>query len=229
MRPLLLDLFCCQGGAARGYHDAGFDVVGVDVEPQPNYPYEFVCGDALGVLREERLPGRPPRSLDLGQFSAIHASPPCQAFSLASLYHGRENAAKHPDLVDETRRLLDATGLPYVIENVEGAPLRRDLVLCGEMFGLRVHRHRVFELGGWFAMQPRHAPHTLKGALTNCHIEEGHARLVAGNYADHEDASDAMGIDWMDRKGLAQAIPPAYTEFIGGQLLDHVNSVRAAA
>ena len=161
----------------------------------------------------------------IDDFAAIHASPPCQAFSLASLWQGKENRAeKYPDLVDPTRKLLEASGLPYIIENVEGAPLRRDLVLCGEMFGLRVHRHRLFEVGGWFAMQPRHAPHQLKGALNNCHIEEGYTRQVAGNYADHEDASDAMGIDWMDRKGLAQAIPPAYTKFIGEQLLTQLDT-----
>lgn len=220
----MLDLFCCQGGAAKGYHDAGFEVVGIDIEPQPLYPYEFIQDDALAWLDLQlrldgwaRHRGRP--------VHAVHASPPCQAFSLASLWQGKDaRADKYPDLVDPTRKLLEASGLPYIIENVEGAPLRRDLVLCGEMFGLRVHRHRLFEIGGWFAMQPRHAPHRLKGALNNCHIEEGYTRQVAGNYADHEDASDAMGIDWMDRKGLAQAIPPAYTRFIGEQLLTQLDT-----
>lgn len=212
-RPRLLDLFCGGGGCSVGYHRAGFDVVGVDLEPQPNYPFEFVRADALEFLREHYQ-----------DFDAIHASPPCQAFSLATMFNGREASASHPDLVDPTRVLLDETGLPYVIENVEGAPLRRDLVLCGEMFGLRVHRHRVFELGGWFAMQPRHQPHVLKGALHNCHIEDGHARQIVGNYANHDDAMDAMGIDWMDRRDLAQAIPPAYTEFIGEQLLAYVRT-----
>lgn len=212
-KPRLLDLFCGAGGCSVGYARAGFDVTGVDLEPQPRYPYRFIKGDALEFLYY--------LDNDWSQFDAIHASPPCQAFSLASLYHPGTQES-HPDLVDETRKLLEATGLPYVMENVEGSPLRRDLVLCGEMFGLRVHRHRVFELGGWFAMQPRHAPHRLKGALHNCHIEDGHARQVAGNYADHADASDAMGIDWMDRKALAQAIPPAYTEFIGSQLIQHI-------
>jgi len=199
-----------------GYHRAGFDVVGVDIRPQPNYPFEFVQADALD----------PPVSWD--DFDAIHASPPCQAFSLASLWHGKRKQEEHPDLVDETRRLLEATNLPYVIENVEGSPLRRDLVLCGEMFGLRVHRHRMFECGGWMPMRQKHQRHRLKGALTNCHIEEGYTRLVAGNYANHADASAAMGIDWMTRRELAQAIPPAYTEFIGTQLLAHVRQEAAA-
>lgn len=224
-KPRLLDLFCGAGGCSVGYHRAGFAVVGIDVEPQPDYPFEFHQMDAIRALRHvvEHRRG-------WAGFDAVHASPPCQAFSLASLYQGAEKRAeRYPDLVDETRDLLEAAGLPYVMENVEGSPLRRDLVLCGEMFGLRVHRHRVFELGGWFAMQPRHAPHRLKGALHNCHIEDGHARQVAGNYADHADASDAMGIDWMGRKALAQAIPPAYCTFIGEQLMAHLGAERLAA
>jgi DNA (cytosine-5)-methyltransferase 1 len=208
----LLDLFCGAGGAAMGYHRAGFEVVGVDIEPQPNYPFEFIRADALHEMDRLRW----------SWYDAIHASPPCPAYSLATHYHGTQ--ADHPDLISPVRRALEASGLPWVIENVEGAPLRRDLVLCGEMFGLRLHRHRVFETGGFFAMQPRHAPHRLKGALHNCHIEQGHARLVAGNYADHEDAMDAMGIDWdISRRELANAIPPAYTEHIGHYLMAEVN------
>ncbi len=217
MRPRLLDLFCGAGGASVGYHNAGFEVIGVDINPQPNYPFTFIRADALKVFMADFwiLGG-------MEDFDAIHASPPCQAFSLASLYHGQANQDSHPDLVDETRLLLDATGLPYVIENVVGAPVRPDLVLCGEMFGLRVHRHRVFETGGWFSMRPPHTKHLLKGADHNCHIEDGYTRIVAGNYSDHDDAMDAMGIDWMTRKELSQAIPPAYTEFIGEQLLAYM-------
>lgn len=228
MKPKLLDTYCCAGGCSKGFTDAGFDVYGIDIDPQPDYPYPFFQGDAIEALRRllrgEGIAFLNGETLYLRDFAAIHASPPCQAFSLASLWQGVEKRAEHPDLVDETRELLDVTGLPYTMENVEGSPLRRDLVLCGEMFGLRVHRHRVFELGGWFAMQPRHAPHHLKGARDNCHIEDGHARQVVGNYADHADASDAMGIDWMSRKSLTQAIPPAYTEFIGDQLLIYVEA-----
>jgi DNA (cytosine-5)-methyltransferase 1 len=216
MKPRLLDLFACQGGAGEGYRRAGFDVTGVDIEPQPRNPHRFVQADALEYLAAHGH-----------EFDAIHASPPCQAFSLATGFHGTQ--ANHPDLVDPVRQLLEASGKPWVIENVEGAPLRRDLVLCGEMFGLRLHRHRVFEIGGWFAMSPRHAPHRLKGALHNCHVEDGHARQVAGNFADMESASEAMGIDWMDRRGLAQAIPPAYTEFIGEQLIGQLGALEQAA
>jgi DNA (cytosine-5)-methyltransferase 1 len=217
MRPILLDLFCGAGGCAIGYHRAGFDVVGVDLEPQPNYPFHVIQADALEFLRTVSMDG----------FDAIHASPPCPAYSLATHYHGTQ--ADHPDLYEPVKALLERAGLPYVIENVPGSPVRKDVVLCGEMFGLRVHRHRLFETEGFFCMQPRHAPHQLKGALTNCHIEEGHARLVAGNYKDHEDAADAMGIDWpMSRRELANAIPPAYCEHIGGFLMAAVGERRAA-
>lgn len=210
--PKLLDLFCGAGGCTKGYQDAGFYVVGVDRDPQPHYcGDEFIQGDAL--------------SANLEGFDAIHASPPCQAFSFASLHRGKANQERHPDLVDPTRRLLRETGLPYVIENVIGAPIRADLTLCGEMFGLRLHRHRIFELEGFFAMSPPHAPHRLKGAKHNCHIEDGFTRMVVGNYADHESACEAMGIDWMTRQELRLAIPPAYTQFIGEALMAHLQSL----
>lgn len=210
VKPRLLDLFSGAGGAAMGYHRAGFEVVGVDIESQPNYPFEFWQADAIETLECGRIG---PWMLE--DFDAVDASPPCQAFSLATLYHGRKQADTHPDLIAPVRDLLEQTGLPYVIENVVGAPIRKDVLLCGEMFGLRVHRHRYFETSGFFVMQPRHSPHTLKGAAHNCHIEDGYTRIVAGNYANHEDASEAMGIDWMTRQELAEAIPPAYTEHIG--------------
>jgi DNA (cytosine-5)-methyltransferase 1 len=225
-RPRLLDLFCGAGGCSVGYQRAGFDVIGVDIEPMPRYPYTLVRDDAVAVLdclvHGERIHG-----MRLEDFDAIHASPPCPAYSLASHYHGTQ--ANHPDLYQPVKALLERSRLPYVIENVEGSPLRRDVVLCGEMFGLRVHRHRVFETAGFFVMRPRHAPHQMKGALHNCHIEEGHARQVAGNYANHEDALDAMGVDWpMSRRELRNAIPPAYTEHIGGYLMAVMNMEKAA-
>jgi DNA (cytosine-5)-methyltransferase 1 len=216
MTPRLLDLFCGAGGCSVGYARAGFEVVGVDLEPMPNYPFEFIQTDAIALLEAALRTGMVCGVWRLADFDAIHASPPCQAFSLATLYHGRTE--KHPDLIEPTRALLKRTGLPYVIENVAGAPIRKDVLLCGEMFGLRLHRHRYFETEGFLVMQPPHSRHGLKGAIHNCHIEDGHARLVAGNYADHESASEAMGIDWMTRAELAEAIPPAYCEHIGGYL-----------
>jgi DNA (cytosine-5)-methyltransferase 1 len=196
-RPRLLDCFSGAGGCARGFQRAGFYVVGVDINPQPRYAGdEFHQADALEVLRI-LVSGGTWQGYTLVDFAAVHASPPCPAYSLATHYHGTQ--ANHPDLIAPTRELLQATGLPWVIENVERSPLRRDLVLCGEMFGLRLHRHRVFEIDGFFAMQPRHA-------------------------------GDAMGIDWMARgKELANAIPPAYCEHIGGYLMTAVRATEKAA
>ena len=145
-RPKLLDLYCCAGGAALGYHRAGFDVTGVDIDPQPNYPYGFMQADALALDDDF-----------LARFDAIHASPPCQAFSDLAKRNG--NAADWPDLIGGTRDLLESAGKPWVIENVEGAPLLSPIVLCGTMFpGLRVIRHRLFETS-FPAEQPRHIPH----------------------------------------------------------------------
>ena len=132
MKPRLLDLFCGAGGAAMGYHRAGFEVVGVDNRPQPNYPFEFWQRDALLVLR----------TCDPFDFDAIHASPPCQAFTA---YQRTCNVGDYPDLIAPVRELLKATGLPYVIENVHGAPLLESVVLCGSQFDLDVQRHRLFE------------------------------------------------------------------------------------
>jgi DNA (cytosine-5)-methyltransferase 1 len=160
--------------------------------------------------------------IEAAEFDAIHASPPCPAYSLVSGFQGV--AASHPDLIGPVRLLLDQAPTPYIIENVPGAPIRRDVVLCGEMFGLRLHRHRIFETRGFFVMQPRHSPHRLRGAKTNCEKGDGIARWITGNYADHEDASGAMGIDWMGRRELAQAIPPAYTEHIGHFLMAEVRA-----
>lgn len=210
--PRLLDLFCGAGGCSVGYSRAGFEVVGVDIEPQPNYPFEFVQGEALEYLE----------SCDLSLFDAIHASPPCTAHSLATLHRGKAHAETHPELIAPTRELLLKSGKPWVVENVVGAPIRHDVMLCGEMFGLKLHRHRYFEIEGFFVMQPRHAPHELRGAEDNCDLREGHARQVVGNYADHIGASEAMGIDWMERGELNLAIPPAYTELIGGFLRTEV-------
>lgn len=141
----MLDLFCGAGGAAVGYHRAGFDVVGVDVNPQPDYPFQFIQGDALDVLEngEYRMPYREGRALS--DAVAVHASPPCQASCALIKGNQRATAGDHVDLIPQTRELLEQTGLPWVIENVQGADVRRDLTLCGEQFGLSVIRHRYFE------------------------------------------------------------------------------------
>jgi DNA (cytosine-5)-methyltransferase 1 len=216
-RPILLDLFCKAGGCSVGYHRAGFDVVGCDIEEQPNYPFPFVRADAL----------RPP--FDLRGFDAVHASPPCQGYTVAASIHG--SAGRHPDLVGPTRRALEAAGVPWVIENVPGSPLgRNSITLCGLMFGLRVIRHRVFESSLVLFAPPhrRHPRHLSTGTLTgkkggrgNGYSTGEHGLVcVAGNNFVREAAASAMGIDWpMSRRELANAIPPAYTFWIGKQLI----------
>jgi DNA (cytosine-5)-methyltransferase 1 len=237
VKPRLLDLFCGAGGAAVGYARAGFEVVGVDINPQPNFPFPFRQDDALDVLRF-LIDGKRFMSdrgecwdfLGLHDFDAIHASPPCQAYSVATkAWNGRIKRAEHPDLVAPTRELLQATGLPYVIENVPGAPLENPIMLCGSSFGLDVRRHRLFETN-WPIMaspcahhlqQERKFPPTRSDRTTP-------ARVVSvfgaggGRAKNFELWKDAMQIDWMDKRELCEAIPPAYTEFIGHQLLAHV-------
>lgn len=206
-----------------GYHRAGFDVVGVDISPQPRYPFEFHQADAL--------------EFPLEGFDAIHASPPCQAYSAGrNMWKGRLPDDRHPDLVAATRERLESAGVPYVIENVEGAPLTGWVtVLCGDMFGLGVKRHRLFETS-WFIWAPptcrsEHPDFIVSvfggGALSRT-PEGGTTTHGTGNFMQrrthipHEVAKEAMGIDWMNRDELSQAIPPAYTEWIGRQLLAHV-------
>lgn len=217
MRPRLLDLFCGAGGAAMGYHRAGFEVIGVDIHPQPNYPFEFHQGDAL----------TDPRALHhwFDGFDAIHASPPCQASS--ALTKGTNRATKngnHVDLIGVTREMLLATGKRFVIENVQGAKLRRDLTLCGEMFGLGVIRHRIFECGGFRPLRLAHVPH--RGRVAGWRHGQRHDGPYVAVYGAGggtvTEWQEAMGIDWMTRSELAEAIPPAYTEFIGSQLMPHI-------
>ncbi len=200
-KPRLLDLFCGAGGAAMGYHRAGFEVVGVDIKPQPRFPFEFHQADAL--------------TFPLDGFDVIHASPPCQAFTNARVIHGRE----HPDLLTPTRERLNASGKPWVIENVPGSPMRADFILCGTMFGLRspagqLIRHRWFEAHEpMLALTP---PCMHSGATVSVFGHGGHI------YHGVEDWRIVMDIDWMARDELAQAIPPAYTEWIGRQLIGRI-------
>lgn len=210
-KPAILDAYCGAGGAAMGYHRAGFDVVGVDIAPQPNYPFEFVQGDARDFIAEHWR-----------EFDAVHASPPCQAS--CALTKGTNKGREYVDHIPETRRLLTATGLPAVIENVQGAAVRRDVTLCGEMFGLGVIRHRYFELSGWSTTPPRHVPH--RGRVSGWrHGQWFDGPYVAvygegGGKGSVQQWQHAMGIDWTaDRKEIAEAIPPAYSQWIGERLL----------
>ncbi len=214
MRPALLDAFCGAGGAAMGYHNAGFDVVGVDIKPQPNYPFTFIRADAIEFLSELISVG--PTGL---QFAAIHASPPCQFASKAKVLWDN----LHPDLLQPTRDLLEYSMLPYVIENVKGAPLLEPVVLEGQMFGLNTHRPRLFETN-WPLEVPtlRLTPGPM--AKMGRPLRPGESVQVVGHFSDVDAGREAMGIDWMSRDELSEAIPPAYTEFIGEQLLAHLPS-----
>ena len=215
MKPRLLDTFCGAGGATKGYQRAGFYVVGVDIKPQPHYcGDEFYQADALEFLR---------RWMDEGGIwvDAIHASPPCQAY----IRSGNVDKDKHPRLIEPVRELLEETGRPWVIENVPGAPMFPDAVLCGSMFGLRVRRHRWFETSMHRAIfPPASCDHSgpITGVYGNPHGAGGAYRgMLPG---DLENWSREMGIDWMDVTEIRQAIPPAYTEFIGRQLLDYLHA-----
>lgn len=222
-RPLLLDLFCGGGGAAVGYHRAGFDVIGVDNKPQPDYPFEFHQTDALEFL--DRFWGAKP-------FDAIHASPPCQHHT-ALAKGNNANQHAHPELISPTRELLKATGLPYVIENALTAPLIAPIVLCGDMFGLNVIRHRKFE-SNLLLWAPEHQPHRgrVMGWRHGVRYEGVYVAMYGngggkGSLAEWQAAS---GIDWITtKKCLKEAIPPAYTEFVGGQLMDAVKGAHRAA
>lgn len=199
-RPRLLDLFCGAGGAATGYHQAGFDVVGVDNRPQPRFPFQFLQADALEVLADMEY---------LADFDAIHASPPCQRYTALS-----RNPASHPDHIPAVRKGLRATRKPYLIENVPGAPLKNPLLLCGEVFGLEVVRHRLFETNQDFFV--RGCRHVKGGTATGRYVsfrQDSSPRQSRGEYRS------ALRVEWMTVTESRQAIPPAYTRYLGVQLL----------
>lgn len=211
MKPRLLDLYCKQGGAAAGYAAAGFEVVGVDSEPQPNYPFMFIRADALlygwGAGRN---------------FAAIHASPPCQAHSNTQKIQGNT----HIDLITPTRLLLQRLGRPYVIENVPGAPLINPAVLCGASFGLHTYRHRLFE-SSFPIPEPPHRDHDAPTVKMGRRLRDGDFYHAVGNFSNVDYVRRDMGVEWMTREGIRECIPPAYTEFIGGLLMAEVLGVAA--
>lgn len=234
MKPKLLDLFCCAGGAAMGYHRAGFEVVGVDIKPQPHYPFEFHQADAL----EYPLDG----------FDAYHASPPCQRDSVMTKGRWQDRIDNHPDLIAPTREYLLSTGKPFIIENVPGAKekLISPIMLCGTMFGLQtkhrsqLRRHRYFELNGFEILLVPPCGHN-KSSVIGVYGGGQHPqrRKVpatigvwghAGGSSNRDnllqfgtqDRRDAMGIDWTNGNELSEAIPPAYTEFIGKYLIQTI-------
>jgi DNA (cytosine-5)-methyltransferase 1 len=213
----LLDLFCCCGGISKGFHNKGWQCTGVDIKDGHQYPYKFIQSDVFEL------------HLDFfQQFDLIHASPPCQHY-----FYGikEEFRQRHPDLVDKTRRLLLKTHKPFTLENIPNSPLRKDLILCGEMFGLRVIRHRIFEIHGFTVLQPPHQKHKIhtydgsaicvySGTKPGLWGKRSYYAQVAGHGGQSysyklEDWKEAMGIDWVDkRKHLTQMIPPKYAEYI---------------
>lgn len=219
-RPRLLDLFCGQFGAGHGYQLAGFDVTGVDIRPtraqhRPDGVH-FVHADALDYLAEHGH-----------EYDAIHASPPCRAYSRAR--HGANNDYRHPDLIAPTRELLRASGRPYIMENVEGAPLIYPTLLCGAMFGLQTYRHRMFEtsfpLPGHAGTHPAHAAPTARMGRP---AAEGEFHSFVGNFSGLEKAREVMQMPWANQDGIRQAVPPAYTRYIGHVLMDRLGYAAAA-
>ena len=208
-----------------GYHRAGFDVTGVDIAPQPRYPFTFHQADAM--------------TYELDGFDAIHASPVCSRFTVGrNMWAGRLPDDRHTDTLTPMRARLIEHGAPWVIENVPGAPMRRDVVLCGSQFGLGVRRHRWFEMSWpYFALLPpcSHPRETIVsvfggGALGPTprggrSVDGKHTTMQSRRHVTHDVASAAMGIDWMSRDELSLSIPPAYTEHIGRQLIGAIRAV----
>jgi len=214
----LLDLFCGAGGAGMGYHRAGFEVVGVDIKPQPHYPFEFHQADALEFCAEYGA-----------EFDVIHASPPCQNYTgMRRITESRFGACKteHPDLIADTRRVLLATGKIYIIENVQNSPLQTQVILCGASLGLKhLARHRHFESNWLFLGAPK-CSHIRNEYTIAVYGERPDGRRVS--YPQHrlcrvaksiEEAREVMGIDWMTWDEIREAIPPVYTEWLGRQII----------
>ena len=222
-RPRLLDLFCGAGGCAMGYHRAGFDVVGVDLNPQPRYPFEFHQADAM--------------EFPLGGFDAIHASPPCQGYSIANNIHQRTD---HPLLISDVRDRLVEAGVPYVIENVEGAKnhMVNPVTICGLSVGCNVRRHRLFECN-FPVMVPPCGDHSGDWLLVFGHTvltrgkvtgkAKGGGNTIKRQHVGVERGREAMGIPWMNRDELSEAVPPNYTEHLGHYLLAEVRRRQAVA
>jgi len=230
MKRRILDLFCGAGGAGKGYDDAGFDVIGVDLNPMPNFPFEFYQADAIEVLDlllDDKPFGDCPYHLH--DFDAIHASPPCQAYSHSTLF-ARNKGTTYPKLIEPTRERLNATGLPWVIENVPGSPLRPDFKLCGCYFDLpHLRRVRLFETNWHHAQQaPRSEHRHTMPAISICSHDafSSQRKLWLETYGRRINEADRQrimgGVDWMSKKELSESIPPVYTEYIGRLLAEEI-------
>ncbi|MFI9105794.1 DNA methylase [Streptomyces fildesensis] len=224
--PRLLAAFCGVGGDTAGYQQAGFHVTGVDLHPQPRYVGDaFHQGDAVAFIRDHGH-----------EFDFIHAGPPCQFDCTLTAGTNAVRGAAYPDLLEPTRQALEATGRPHAIEQPPGRASRRmriDVTLCGEMFNLGVLRHRNFELGGWTAPQPRHLAH--RGRVAGMRHGVWYQGPYFAVYGDGGGKGtvpqwqQAMGIHWTDvRKEIAEAIPPAYGQWLGEQFLTAASGAVAA-
>lgn len=206
MKLKALDLFCCAGGASLGLHQAGFEVTGVDIDPQPHYPFNFIQADALVV--------------DLSGYDFIWASPPCQQYSTSAMQF-RLNGKEYPDLIAATRDRLIETGLPYIIENVPNAPLLNPVMLCGAMFGLRTYRHRLFE-SNYKLITPEHPPHIAKNTKMGRKPKDGEFIQYVGHFSGVSLVKEMTGCFHMNQYELAQSIPPHYSKYLVEQLLDKI-------
>lgn len=205
-RPKLLDLYCCGGGAGYGYVQAGYDVTGVDIEPQPKHRGNFIQADAIEYLKAH-----------FREYDVIHASPPCQAYSMASMQF-RKGGKEYVDLIEVTRRELIKTGKPYIIENVPGSPLINPIELCGSMFGMRTYRHRLFE-SNIELKAPPHPEHTAPNAKMGRKPKDGEFIQYVGHFSGVGLVQEMTGLYWLGQGELAQSIPPQYTKYIGEQLM----------
>lgn len=193
-----------------GYYRAGFDVVGVDIKPQPHYPFEFYQADAL--------------EFPLEGFDVIHASPPCQAYTRARKLQGNT----HPELIEPIRFRLRATDLPYIVENVPGSPLLQPVMLCGTMFDRRIYRHRLFESNAPLVV-PCHPTHTHKSVKMGRPPKDNEFIQVVGHFSGADLAREVMDTPWMSKEDMREAIPPYYTEFIGKQIIEQLEALELAA
>lgn len=205
----LLDLYCCGGSAGFGYEQSGFNVIGVDLFDQPKHKGNFIQSDAISFVSE------------FGHlFDAIHASPPCQEYSMSSMQF-RKSGKKCIDLIDSTREALVKTGKPYIIENVPGSPLINPITLCGSMFGMRTYRHRLFE-SNIDIVEPEHPNHIWKNAKMGRPIKDDEFIQYVGHFPGVKFVQEMCGTPWLGQKELAQSIPPQYTKYIGNILIEHI-------
>ena len=201
----LLDLYCCGGGAGYGYEKAGYDVTGIDIEPQPKHRGKIIIADAIEYLKAH-----------FQEYDVIHASPPCQKYSMSSMQF-RKAGKEYADLIEITRKELIKTGKPYIIENVPGAPLHNPIELCGAMFGMRTYRHRLFE-SNMPIKAPEHPEHKNPNAKMGRKAKSHEHIQYVGHFSGVKEVQEMTGLHWLGQYELAQSIPPQYTEYLGNQI-----------